>query len=181
MKQENKNFDKHYPIWKACGDDNIRVSMHYVKFENGYAYATDSHILVKARLSDISNFDEQELSLLEGKFILGNNLKKIVKSKGVVTIKEDAIVVEEENCVISYPLKTSHVIRFPDCERAMVGSEVKALKKEFGIYAEYLSVLSEVMYSYNGVQMEWKSDYMFMVRPIGGHKDIRGVIMTKVI
>ena len=63
MKKNPKNFNKDFPLWKACGlKDNIRTGMHYISFANGYAYATDSHILVKARLTDISDFDEMDLA-----------------------------------------------------------------------------------------------------------------------
>ena len=178
MKQKPQNFYKSYPLWLACGlYETIRTGMQYIMFANGYAYATDAHILVRARLTDISDFDEQDLAKLEGKFIHGNNFKKIVKSKGEVTITEDAIVVEEENYTISYPLKTS--TRFPECEKVLNGESEVKFQKEFGISADYLNTLSEVMDCCNGVQMEWRSNNMFMVRPIGGHKNIKGVIMTK--
>ena len=178
MKQISKNFDKSFPLWLACGlKDTIRTGMHYIMFANGYAYATDSHILVKARLTDISDFDEQDLALLDGKFIHGNNFKKIVKSKGEVNITEDYIEVTETDYSVRYPLKKG--IRFPDCEKALNGKSQVTFQKEFGINADYLNTLSDVMDCYNGVQMEWRSNQMFMVKPIGGHKDIKGVIMTK--
>lgn len=105
MKSIYQNFDKRYPIHMACGRcDNIRTSMQYISFQYGYAYATDSHILVRARLTDISTFDEQDLALLEGKFIHWSNYRKIIKSKGEVTITEDSIIVKEEQYSVSYPL-----------------------------------------------------------------------------
>lgn len=59
MKQEVRNFNKKYPLWKACDfDDVFSKWKRFISFANGYAYATDSHILVRARLTDISNFDE---------------------------------------------------------------------------------------------------------------------------
>lgn len=176
MKQEVRNFNKKYPLWKACGDDKIRIGMHYISFANGYAYATDSHILVRARLTDISNFDEQELSLLDGKFVHGKFFKEIVGCKGNVTITPDAIVVERNGCQISYPLVTG--IKFPECEKVLVGSEVTELKKEFGIKARLLNTLSEVVGADFGVSVAWKSNHMFEVKPLGLSGDIKGVIMT---
>lgn len=179
MKQENKNFYKKYPLWKACGfHDDFRTGVHYISFANGYAYATDCHILVRARLTDISNFDEQELSLLDGKFIHGNFFKEIVGCKGNVIITPDAIVVERNGCQISYPLVTG--IKFPECEKAMVGSEITEDKKEFGIKAKLLNTLSDVMGADFGVGMLWKSNQMLEVYPIGASAsgDIKGVIMT---
>ena len=177
MKQEVRNFNKKYPLWKACGfHDDFRTGMHYISFANGYAYATDSHILVRARLTDISNFDEQDLSLLDGKFIHGKFFKEIISCKGNVTITTDAIVVEKNECIISYPLVTG--IKSPDYEKAMVGSDVTEWKKEFGIKARLLNTLSEVMGADFGVGVAWKSNYMFEVKPLGLSGDIKGVIMT---
>ena len=177
MKQEVRNFNKKYPLWKACGfHDNFRTGTHYISFANGYAYATDSRILVRARLTDISNFEEQELSLLDGKFIHGNFFKEIINCRGNVTITADAIVVERNNSKISYPLVTG--IRFPECEKAMVGSDVTEIKKKFGIKARFLNTLSEAMGADNGIGMNWKSNCMFEVFPLGLSGDIKGVIIT---
>ena len=177
MKQEVKNFYRKYPLWKACGfHDIFRTGMHYISFANGYAYATDSHILVRARLTDISNFDEQGLSLLDGKFIHGKLFKEILNCKGNVTITANAIIAERNECKISYPLMTG--IRFPECEKVMVGSEVTEIKKEFGIRAGLLDTLSDVMGAEFGIGMKWKSNQMFEVVPLGLSGDIKGVIMT---
>ena len=177
MKQEVRNFNKKYPLWKACGfHDDFRTGLHYISFANGYAYATDSHILVRARLTDISNFDEQDLSLLDGKFIHGNFFKEIVNCRGNVTITADAIVVERNECKISYPLKTG--IGFPKCEGVLVGYDVTEVKMEFGIKARLLNTLSEVMGADYGIGMTWKSNHMLEVKPLGLSGDIKGVIMT---
>lgn len=177
MKQEVRNFNKKYKLWKACGfDDDFRKSVHYISFANGYAYATDCHILVRARLTDISNFDEQDLSLLDGKCIHGNFFKEIANCKGNVTITADAIVVERNECKISYPLVTG--IKFPNCESAMEGSEITEEKREFGIRARLLDILSDAMGAEFGIGMRQKSNYMFEVFPLGLSGDIKGVIMT---
>lgn len=179
MKQEVRNFNKKYPLWKACGfHDDFRTEMHYISFANGYAYATDSYILVRARLTDISNFDEQDLSLLDGKFIHGKLFKEILNCKGNVTITADAIIVERNESKISYLLVTG--IKFPECEKAMAGSEITEDKKEFGIKAKLLNTLSDVMGADFGVGMLWKSNQMLEVYPIGASAsgDIKGVIMT---
>lgn len=180
--EDRKNFDKSYPLYLACGlKDTMRTSMHYIMFSNGYAYATDSHILVKARLTDISNFEEQDLALLDGKLIHANNFKKIVKSKGEVSITSEAIVVRETEYEVAYPLLLKKQVRFPDCESVVNRKGDVTLQVSFGISAEYLCTLSDVMNAYNGVAMEWKSNNMFVVTPIGEYKDIKGVIMTKLI
>ena len=179
MKPKNRNFFKCFPLWKASAFGvPFSTPLQYIKFENGYAYATDAHILVRARLTDISDFDEQELTLLDGKYIHATNFKKIAQSKGEVTITGDAIEVKEEKCSVNYPLLRG--IGFPNCEKVMETSDPKTLRKSFGINAELLSVLSEVMNSNNGVKMEWISNEKLEVTPRGDHKNIKGIIMTMV-
>lgn len=179
--EDRKNFDKSYPLYLACGlKDRVRESMHYIMFSNGYAYATNSYILVRARLTDISNFDEQDLLLLDGKVIHANNFKAIVKSKGEVSITSDAIVVTEAEYEVAYPLKAKESVKFPDCETVMNRKDDLSLQTKFGISAEYLFILSEVMGNYN-VAMEWRTNQMLVVSPIGGNVDIKGVITTKMI
>lgn len=180
MKQKNPNFSKTFPLWKACGlNDEIRVPLHYISFAHGYAYATNSYILVKARLTDISDFDEMDLSLLDGKFIHANNFKRIVQSKGQINIKGDSIEVVEENYTVNYPLVKG--IRFPDCEKVMVGDDGFTPRKHFGMRTEHLHTLGEVLgcrECMSGVSMEWITDYKFSVKVLGTSKDISGLIMT---
>ena len=52
------------------------------------------------------------------------------------------------------------------------------IKKEFGIKARFLNTLSEVMGADYGIGMNWKSNRMFEVKPLGLSGDIKGVIMT---
>lgn len=76
MKIEFKNFNKNYPLHLACGlDDKIRTSLHYIMFKDGYAYATNSYILVRAKLEDISNFDEEDINKLDGFYIHAQSFK----------------------------------------------------------------------------------------------------------
>lgn len=184
MKTERKNFNKNYPLHTACGlDDKFRISHHYISFQNGYAYATDSHILVRAKLTDISNFDEQELAFLDGKFIHANTFKQILKSKGDVSILENEIVVTEDEYTIKYPLHDGSNLRFPKCETVLGKNELNNIKKEFGISAKLLNKLSDIMNCQDGIVMKWETDHMFSVVPYGIYKtvDIKGVIMTKIV
>lgn len=51
-------------IYVACesGTESARDAYHHVFFKNGYAYATDAHILARVRLSTITQgFEQDEL------------------------------------------------------------------------------------------------------------------------
>ena len=186
MKIEFKNFNKNYPLYLACGlDDKIRTSLHYIMFKDGYAYATNSYILVRAKLEDISNFDEEDINKLDGFYIHAQSFKAIQKSKGGVVIEEGQIRVRGEEYDVVYPLKDKlSCVRFPDCESVLNKDAVAevTLQVEFGLNDRYLAILGDVMNAYNGVHMRWKSNNMFEVTPIGQNaKDIKGIIMTKMI
>lgn len=49
------NFNPDFKLHKACADDEYRPAFSYVYFRNGYAYATNAHIAVRAKVEDISN------------------------------------------------------------------------------------------------------------------------------
>lgn len=185
MKAIKKNFNKNYPLHLACGlDDKRRTSLHYIMFKNGYAYATNSYILVRAWLPDVSNFEEDELAKLDGFYIHAQSFKAILKSKGEVIIEDGQIRVMGAEYDVVYPLHDKFTnIKFPDVERVLQTDEGKEmmLPKEFGLNDRYLAILGDVMNAYNGVKMHWKSSRMFEVTPIGDRVNIKGIIMTKMI
>ena len=59
-------------------------------FKDGYAYATNSYILVRAKLEDISNFDEEDINKLDGFYIHAQSFKAIQKS--TLAEMSDAVV-----------------------------------------------------------------------------------------
>ena len=70
MANETKNnFDKKVQMHLACSTDDFHPETQCVFFNNGYAYATDTHILVRNRISEISGLNESEIEALNGKFL----------------------------------------------------------------------------------------------------------------
>jgi len=63
------NFNKNVRIDRICDDTLFRPAQSLIYFKDGYAYATDAHILVKVRITEISSFQEIQLDVLEGKAI----------------------------------------------------------------------------------------------------------------
>jgi len=72
-------FFKEFKLHKACANDEIRPAMQYVCFKNGYAYATDAHIAVRARLTDICALGEEEISKLNGHLIHKSQYEQLLK------------------------------------------------------------------------------------------------------
>ena len=92
-KKENKciGFYKEYKLHKACANDVFRPAMHYICFRNGYAYATDGHIAVRASLDAICALSEEERNKLNGYLIHKKQYEMLLKystieiGEGVIT------------------------------------------------------------------------------------------------
>ena len=85
---EKRNF--RLKMHLACGTDDLRPIMTYVCFDGGYMVATDAHLLVKAKVNQFSHFTQEEIELLNGKFLSSDSFKKVLKCKEVV-IEEEGI------------------------------------------------------------------------------------------
>ena len=67
-----------YKLWEACnkpGEDKGRTTMDYVFFEDGYAYASNSHILARVPLNLATTLDDDSLALFNGHAIHGPLMK----------------------------------------------------------------------------------------------------------
>lgn len=62
------NFDKKCRLDKLCGDGGLRPALEYMYFQNGYVYATNSTILVRANLHAISNLPQTTIDALNGHY-----------------------------------------------------------------------------------------------------------------
>ena len=110
--------------------------MQHVYFNDGFAYATNAHILIKESLSVVHGFDEEQIKLLNGKFINKNSFK-FLKGAVVYTIKENGIDAVYKNGV-SLTIKFNDMTGFnyPDCsavmDRAIKSTQVKK-KQDFDL------------------------------------------------
>ena len=86
------NFLEDYKLWKACAKKNdVRPVLEYVFFRNGYAYASDAHILVRVPLDLCTTFPDEQRELLDGYAIHGQMLKNVVKYEKV-TVSHEVVV-----------------------------------------------------------------------------------------
>lgn len=82
------NFNKDVLMHLACTKNDFRPLMQHIYFKNGFAYATDAHILVKNDLTACSNLSPEQIALLDGKLLHADHYKNI--------LKYDTIEVSEE-------------------------------------------------------------------------------------
>jgi len=80
---KNGEFNANFPsaLHKACGTDDLRPLFKHVVFENGYAYVTDAHILVRQSLNFINI---EGANYLNGKRIRSEIFQRIYNEKNVI-------------------------------------------------------------------------------------------------
>lgn len=93
MKKVRHNFKKGIELHKVCAIDELRPVLNYIYFNGPYAIACDGHILIKAKVSEISNFDESEIELLNGHFLHARGFQLLMKYD-VVSVEEDGFLVQ---------------------------------------------------------------------------------------
>ena len=80
---DRHNFDPAYKLHMCCAEDGMRPVMEYVHFIGGYAYATNSYVMVRAKIADISNFTEEEIAMLDNKSIHGHLFRQLIQRRRV--------------------------------------------------------------------------------------------------
>ena len=118
MANETKNnFDKKVQMHLACSKDNkFHKEIECIFFNNGYAYATDTCILVRNRISEISGLNESEIEALNGKFLHAGFYKDMLKYDSIM-IAEDGIECSRGNDKAFFYFST--VEKYPDAEKVL--------------------------------------------------------------
>ena len=86
------NFLQSVKLYKACAkDDTTRPVMECVHFEDGYAFASDSHVAVRMKIDGISNLEPEEIEKLNGKTIHGSHFKQLLDCDVITEITDEGI------------------------------------------------------------------------------------------
>ena len=80
--KEHYGFNEQYKIHQCCSNRKVEIEMRsfvgYCVFMDGYVYATDTHILVRAALTKISNLSQEDIDKLQNKAISGDLFRKML-------------------------------------------------------------------------------------------------------
>jgi len=99
------------PVHLACGNDYLRENMHYVYVTNGWAFATDAHIMAATPILDIVGIENSDL--LEGKVIHKSVWNKMCSLKLYgLEVDSEYITTVDGPVVTKYSLKST--INYPD-------------------------------------------------------------------
>lgn len=111
------NFNKKVQMHLACSKDNgFDPETECIFFNDGYAYATDTHILVRNRISEISGLNEAEIEALNGKFLHAGFYRDMLKYDSIM-IAEDGIECSKGNDRAFFYFSLFE--KYPDAEKAL--------------------------------------------------------------
>lgn len=183
-KQERKNFCSSFKVFKcAAQNDELRPAMNSVYFQNGYVYATDAHMLVRAKITDISNFTDEEVALLEGKSIHAKLLKSVY-SHNFVEVKADGFHAsdEKQGWEIVYLFNDEKTAPTPPNFEVILSKSEHAELDKIGLKANLLSKLTSAIGCGDNTRLDFTGrSSQIKVSEIGNVLDIKGIIMPMMI
>lgn len=191
-KNEWLGFYKEYKLHKACANDDFRPAMHYVCFKDGYAYATDAHIAVRASLQAICALDEEERNKLNGYLIHKSQYEMLLKystieigegvitcidpeSKARTTIQLVKLAESSEAAEIS----EGKAIYFPNVDAVINDDLSKEPLQKVGFNYSLLGrIIAAMGIQPNRVGLRFVSRGKMVVLGVEPGIDVRGIIMS---
>lgn len=115
------NFDDRFKISKITENNDLRPAMSHIYFKDGYAFASDAHILARVPISELlGSVPEEEHIHLDGKLIHSVIYDQIVKYDKI-EIKENGIrctkLCLKEN--VFYEFKDQEGLVYPDAQKLL--------------------------------------------------------------
>lgn len=116
-------------IHNCCDTDDLRPNMHHVYFKDGFAYATNAHVLMKESLSVVHGFDEDQIKLLDDKYIHRNSFKYL-KGGLVYIITEKGIdAIYKNGSELTIKFNEIENFKYPNCS-AVLDRAIKSTQED---------------------------------------------------
>ena len=110
------NFNGNARLYNICAVDTLREAINHIYFDKGNAVCSDGHIMAVFKISEISNLSEEQIKLLEGKFIHHNAFREMLKYNEIV-IESDFITAKGNGFDVKIPLKSD--IKYPNYKKVI--------------------------------------------------------------
>ena len=133
------NFNKNAKLHEICAIDELRESMEYVYFDGGNAVCSESHIMAVFKIAEISTIGEEQIKLLEGKFIHRTAFKEMLKYDEIL-VESEFIIAKGKGYDVRFPLKSD--IKYPNYKKVIAHiSSKKGSKERIYINSKLLDTL----------------------------------------
>jgi hypothetical protein len=173
----NKNVKMHI-VAKNSG--SMRSVLEYIYFNNGFMYATNSHVLVKNKISECSDFSEEQIAILNDKYIHKDDYKKL--------LNEDIIIIEQDGFLVRCAggRKTKYYFstdcgKFPNAN-VLFTKKIGEPVVKIGINPTLLLKLSQALHYENKLALFFNTEnHGIIVRDIELSNESVGLIMPVLI
>lgn len=134
----------------VCTIDDIRPCLSTILFKDGFAYATNTHILVKLDLNECCNFSDEEKEILNGKQIHKNQFAQLLKYD-LVVVKEEGFVACKssdisETCFRFINPARLPNLKYPDVDRVIQDAlnKPRVAQNQIGIDISYIDKCNKI-------------------------------------
>ncbi len=144
-----ETINNFYPQYKLheCADSSLDA-LSFIHFENGYAYASNSKVAVRAKIEYISTFKGEELDMLENKSIGMKEFKALLEYEDV-RVEEHGFRVNSERTPLFFGFNRQQEFKFPDAENIVEQTKAKLASADSvnttGLNVTLLNKLSKAM------------------------------------
>lgn len=156
------NFNKDVMMHIACETSDYSPATQNIYFKDGFAYASDGHILVKNELSACSTIDEQQLQILDEKMLHYSHYKDILKYD-VIEISEEGIEAKKNGQKAFFYFNTTE--KFPDAEKVINDalSLTPVHTSQFALNIELLARLKKALCTNGQIKFTYKGENRAMI------------------
>ena len=183
MNKETPRIRKEFQLWKACAKkgDN-RNCLEYVCFDNGYAYASDGHILAKVNVTTLALLpDPDEYVKLNGFCIHGDAMRLLARYDNIEIVADNgnlSIVCHIGKNTLTFGLTPKKEVNPPNFEAVLKAEGEHVPIEKIGIEKTFLNDLTDAI-GQNRVKMDFYSESSkIIVTPINDdYLDVKGLIM----
>ena len=189
-------INKNFKILLAVATDELRPTMNFIHFANGYAYASDSHILAKIPIEELIDFTldpersiEEHIAILNGCSIQGAIWKKIAGCKDMMKLYPPQVegdspyirVFATDGQDIIYPFAKKDYYKAPNFESVLKRAGEETPISRICLSSGLLHKLSQALGT-DCVKMEFNGESRAVfVRPESLVSNAIGVIMPRAI
>jgi hypothetical protein len=134
---------------KVVSKDELRPALTVVKFQNGFAYATDSHCLVKQSLKWM-DFTDEDIALLEGKALDIKAFKFVRKAKVIeVCEKHISVFIDGTKYNVEYSIHST--LKYPEADAVIPLKETVSVEMMSITKTNLINLLSAMSFETNPI------------------------------
>jgi len=142
------NFRKNCKMYLACSNDELRLVMNYIYFNDGFAYSSNGHILIKNKLSEITEeIRNDQIELLNDKYIHKTSFQKIL-TYDTINVTETGIECKMNSnySIVEFKFEKENTIKYPNAEAIFKQAKSKKCSLEkVSISVRFLHIIYQSM------------------------------------